>query len=142
MVQQSPAEGVEMSASTECGSVDEDGELRGVLVKIDGSGRKITGQLKEREICRAFECDETMAKALAPYLLGQPLRVLGVGRWQRLADGQWQCLHFAARHFELLKVKPLAQALDQVRYDLGPLARDRDLYAELVDLRRDEETSD
>lgn len=129
------------SAVQKLGPVEEDGELRGVLVKIDGSGRKITGQLKDRDICRTFECDESMAKALAPYLLGQPIRILGVGRWQRLADGQWQCLHFAARHFELLKVKPLAQALDQIRYDLGPLARDRDLYAELVDLRRGEETS-
>ena len=124
------------------GPVEEEGELRGVLIKIDGSGRKITGQLKDGDMRHKFACNEAMAKALAPHLLGQPLRIYGVGSWQRLADGQWQCTQFIARHFEVYEVTPLAQALDQIRYDLGPLARDRDLYAELVGLREDEETPD
>lgn len=129
-------------AHQKLGPVDEEGDLRGVLVKIDGSGRKIRGQLKDGDIDHKFACDETMAKALAPHLLGQPLRVYVVGSWQRSAGGQWQCTQFVARYFEVYEVTSLTQALDQIRYDLGPLARGRDLYAELVDLREDEETPD
>jgi hypothetical protein len=100
---------------TRYGPINQEGSLDGVLVSIGGVDETISLQLQNESV-RYTHCETTrdIARHLAKHLF-EPVRILGVGRWAREADGKWTLLKFRVRSFEVLKKTELKHAVSDLR---------------------------
>lgn len=91
-------------------------ELDGVLVRIGGRDRTAHAQIEDAEgRVWACEIDRDLARRLAPYLFGVPVRLVGEGRWQRTVEAQWELVRFKAVDFRPLDNRTLADSIDAIR---------------------------
>lgn len=91
-------------------------EIDGVLVRIGGRDKTAHAQIEDAE-GRAWRCevDRDMARCLAPHLFGGPLRLSGMGRWQRTEQAQWKLVRFKVESFNALRMNSLADSVAAVR---------------------------
>lgn len=91
-------------------------EIDGVLVRIGGRDRTAHALLEDAE-GRNWSCeiDRDLARRLAPYLFGIPVRLTGDGRWQRTTDAQWELVRFKAVDFRPLDGRTLADSIAAIR---------------------------
>jgi hypothetical protein len=87
----------------------------------------------EREITGCW-ADRITAKALAGCLF-EPVRLFGVGRWNRDDDGRWSVDIFRIRSFKKLRDVPLSVALAELRAISTEWSHDS--YDELGEIRED-----
>jgi hypothetical protein len=97
------------------GAISEDGALEGVLIKIGGRDETIPVHLQDGE--KFYKCQTTRAKAkeLAPFLFGDPIRVIGKGKWTRSEIGAWEMTEFKISDFERLNNDEIQQVLERLR---------------------------
>lgn len=93
----------------------QDGSVDGMLVMIGGIDETVPVHLLDeggRHICNA---SREMAKSLAPYLFGVPIRVYGRGRWIRNAQGKWEMQWFDISKFEALEELSVPEIVSRLR---------------------------
>lgn len=75
-----------------------------IPVLLEAEGRQITGCHTSRQI----------AKRLATALF-EPVRLSGMGYWERNAEGEWSMKHFRIDAFEQVEAEPLSVAVAKLR---------------------------
>lgn len=119
--------------------LNEPGILDGVLVRIGGRDQTVPVHLSDGNVVHICNADREMARRLAVHLFGNTLRVQGIGRWKRDADGTWLLKRFNITDFQLLSGTLLSKVVDQLRSVRGSgWRRIDDPSAELQRLRRAE----
>lgn len=89
----------------------------GVVVKIGGLDETIPMMLQDAE-GETYPCTirgRGAAKALARFLFGDPIRVQGVGKWERSVRGKWTLLGLTVTGHEELEPGTLEDAIAEVR---------------------------
>jgi hypothetical protein len=122
------------------GPFNQEGHLDGVLFSIVGRDETVSVRLQNGEITyTGCETTRAIARELGKHMF-EPVRVYGVGRWIREADGQWTLRHFRVHRFEALGTDSLRETVAALRAVPGSGWRDiDDPLAELDDLRRDKD---
>ncbi|MFT4046418.1 MAG: hypothetical protein QM661_06930 [Solimonas sp.] len=91
-------------------------EIDGILVRIGGRDKTVHAQVEDAE-GRVWSCeiDRDMARRLAPYLFGSPIRLIGEGRWLRTVEAQWVLDRLKAVDFRSLGDSTLADSISAIR---------------------------
>lgn len=91
-------------------------EVDGVLVRIGGRDKTAHATIVDAE-GRDWHCevDRDMARRLAPYIFGLPVRLTGDGRWQRTVEAKWELVRFKAVDFKPLDSRTLADSINAIR---------------------------
>ncbi len=97
------------------GAFNQPGVLDGVLIRVGGRDDTVPVHLLDGETVHLCNANRDMARRLAPYLYGAPLRVHGDGRWDRDADGGWEMKRFNVSDFEELDEAPLGEVVGRLR---------------------------
>lgn len=97
------------------GPVVEEGMIEGVLIKLGGRDETVPVHLQDGERYYKCEANRTMAKNLAPFLFGDPIRVFGRGKWVRTEQGEWELEKFQISNYEKLSSDELQHVLDRMR---------------------------
>lgn len=91
-------------------------ELDGVLVRIGGKDKIAHALIEDADgVIWSCEVDRDMARRLAPYLFGQPLRLTGEGRWLRNIEARWELVKFRPSEFTPLKRETLGDSIAAIR---------------------------
>lgn len=120
-------------------SIQQQGEIDGEIIRIGGKkewipiildidGKEVSGCHAKREI----------AKSLAKYLF-EPVRLYGVGRWNRSPDGEWSLEYFMVNGFEPLEQRTLSETVLALRAIKGEWGGDS--LQEILDSRNYEDES-
>jgi hypothetical protein len=101
----------------EYGSVVEEGELEGIIIRIGGKDETVHVHILDGD--KTTTCITTRAKGkeLREYLLefDKPVRLFGRGKWTRTANGMWQLDEFKIADHEPLNGDALQQVLERMR---------------------------
>lgn len=88
----------------------------GILVRIGGRDKSAHAIIEDGDgNTWSFEVSRELAKELAHYLFGKPLRLSGHGRWFRDEEGQWQYSSLKAVEFKVLDDASLAAIVGKIR---------------------------
>ena len=108
--------GVERKVETEYGPLKQAGTIDGVPIVVGGEDEIVSVHLEDQQghryICRA---DRGIAADIGKYLFTHTIRVEGVGRWVRRADGQWYMVGFRIRSFRELPSMSVRDAVQRFR---------------------------
>ncbi|MBX7147093.1 MAG: hypothetical protein K1X44_07280 [Alphaproteobacteria bacterium] len=96
-------------------SVRQQGEISGEVIRVGGKkedvpilldieGKEISGCYAKREI----------AKVLGKHLF-EPVRLFGIGKWNRNSDGEWNLFRFDIDNFEVLENISLSKSVFELR---------------------------
>lgn len=107
--------GRERVEALEYGPFSQEGTLDGVLIRLGGKDEIVPVHLQEGERTYTCHASRTIARELAPYLFGTPVRVHGTGRWFRSRQGEWTLRRFTIDSFEALDDAPLTDVVRQLR---------------------------
>jgi hypothetical protein len=122
------------------GPFSQDGHLDGVLIGVGGKDETISIRLHNGDVTYSH-CDttRTIARELGKHMF-EPVRIHGVGRWMREADGVWTLNRFRIHRFEVLGKGSLLETVAALRAVPGSGWKDlEDPLAKLDDLRRDKD---
>jgi hypothetical protein len=97
------------------GPFSEDGSLDGMLVRIGGMDETVPVHLVYQGVHHTCNTTRELARKLAPYLFGKPIRVHGRGKWYRNADGNWEMHWFDIHDFEELSDASLLDVVGKLR---------------------------
>ena len=113
--------------------VKQHGTIDGILVAVGGIGMVHIRLVSEGEqIAGISTTDRQLGKELANHW-DEPVRLTGMGTWNRDDDGQWRLLTFKVEGFCALESGTLTEALDDIR--VLPFEFDEGAYEELETLR-------
>lgn len=97
------------------GPVAQDDYLDGYIVRIGGFDETIPVHIKERDgTPRYCTADLETAKKLKPYLLGDPIRLIGRAQWYREPNGEWRLPEFTIRDFVPIDAGSLREAISHI----------------------------
>lgn len=97
------------------GPVTQDDYLDEYIVRIGGFDETIPVHIKERDgTPRYCTADLETAKKLKPYLLGDPVRLIGRAQWYREPNGEWRLPEFIIRDFLPIDASSLREALNHI----------------------------
>jgi hypothetical protein len=87
-----------------------------ILIRVGGVADNIPLLMEDLsgEILSGFSAPKVIAKTMAP-LLFEPLRVTGIGSWERSADGVWKLSKMLIQSFEPLGDETLADVFQKLR---------------------------
>ena len=122
------------------GPFSQDGHLDGVLISVGGKDETISIRLQNGDI-NYSHCDttRTIARELGKHMF-EPVRIHGVGRWMREADGVWTLSRFRIHRFEVLGTESLRETVAALRAVPGSEWKNwKDPLGVLDDLRRDKD---
>ena len=97
------------------GAFNETGTLDGTLIKVGGKGDTIPVHIEDQDRHHICNATRDMARRLAPYLFGEPLRLQGTGRWVREANSTWKLIGFNIAGFQPLNDDPLPTVIGRLR---------------------------
>ncbi len=122
------------------GPFNQTDKLTGVIIALGGKRDPVSVTMLDGEqsfVCRA---SRDMARRLAQHLFVDTVRVSGIGRWFRNADGEWELKVFRIEDYEVLDPVPLVDAVDQLRkaHEQSDWARSDDPISEMVDVQTGE----
>lgn len=119
------------------GAFNQPGVLDGVLIRIGGRDKTVPVHLSDGNVIHICNATREIARRLAVHLYGTTLRVQGMGRWERDADGVWLLKRFDIADFQELSDTSLSNAVDRLRGVRGSGWKNiDDPSAELQRLRR------
>jgi hypothetical protein len=120
------------------GPFREHGSLDGVLIRIGGRDETIPLWLKSGDIEYHCQVRLDVAKRIARYYLGPPVRVYGSGKWVREENGSWVLQQFDVDDFEVLDDSPLTDVVRKLRaVEGGSWGEGDDAVSDILGLRRD-----
>lgn len=118
------------------GPFNEEGSLDGMLVKIGGMDETVPVHLVYQGVHHACNTTRELARKLAPYLFGKPIRVHGRGKWYRNADGAWELRWFDIHDFEELSDASLLDVVGKLRsVPDNDLLKSKDPIKDILKLR-------
>lgn len=121
------------------GALNQQGVLDGDLIRIGGRDETVPVHLRDGDVIHICNTDRKIARRLGSHLYGRTLRVQGVGRWERDADGTWSLRRFNITEFEILDAASLSEVVGRLRGVEGSgWMNVDDTSAELERLRRPE----
>lgn len=121
------------------GALNQQGVLDGELIRIGGRDETVLVHLRDGDVIHICNTDRKIARRLGSHLYGRTLRVQGVGRWERDADGTWSLRRFNITEFEILDAASLSEVVGRLRGVEGSgWMNVDDTSAELERLRRPE----
>lgn len=90
--------------------------IDGQLIRVGGAGEDAALQLQDMQgrIHSGFTAKRTLAKELAS-LLWEPVRLSGVGIWQRTGEGEWCLERMQVQSYETLEDEDLSLVIDRMR---------------------------
>ena len=121
------------------GPFTEVSELQGVVIRLGGELSEVPVHLRDRDVVHICHAKRDLARALAQHLFGQPLRVVGQGRWNRTVRGAWSMLRFAISDFTPLKDDSLGSVVSDLRRVASATSVPPDALGTLRTLRRSED---
>lgn len=121
----------------EYGPFSEEGQLYGVPIMVGGKKKIVPVHIQDGEVIHNCEASREVASEIAGCLFKSPVRVFGVGRHVRNAEGQWEMRSFRISHFEKLDARPLAETVERLRGISRKIGLDRDIVKKLTELRHD-----
>lgn len=91
-------------------------QFDGVLQRVGGNGDQIPIQMRDLSgaVVSGFSAERDVAKAMARNLF-EPLRVYGIGSWDRDAAGEWSLNRMSVRSFEVLQDQDISDVLKALR---------------------------
>ena len=117
--------GVQQQASSVVGPFWQSISHAGVLVRIGGRDATAHAVLQNREGTHwSFAVNRALAKRLAGYLYGPPIRMIGRGKRRRDEDGVWQEESLEATHFEVLMDAGWPETLQTLHKAVGAWPED------------------
>jgi hypothetical protein len=97
------------------GPIQEPGTFQGVPIKIGGENDPVPVHLEDGKEKHILLARRSLAKQLAPHLFTSVVRVEGMGRWNRAANGAWEMLGFMAESFQVVKDGDLRKNIAELR---------------------------
>jgi hypothetical protein len=102
--------------SPRMGPFTETASFDGRIVRIGGTDKTAHALLEtDGAVIVSAECTRDLARRLAPFLYGAPVRLVGNARWERTEIGEWELKHFTAKDFTELSAEDLATAIGKLR---------------------------
>ena len=88
----------------------------GALIRVGGVGdfTPIQMQNMDGEIFSGFSAPRILAKEMAQRLF-EPIRVAGIGNWDRSASGEWKLSRMLVQSYEPLKDEPLEEVFHRLK---------------------------
>ena len=122
------------------GPFNQFGTLDGVLLRIGGRDKTAHATIEDADGI-TWNCIVTrdMARELAHHLFGDPVRLSGIGRWERSETGRWELHRFTVQGFHPLQAESLAAAVNRVRLLNADWNRSNDPIGLLQDMRNDDD---
>jgi hypothetical protein len=127
--------GAAANLSPEYGPFSEQGQLYGVPISVGGKKQLANVNLEDGDKTYFCEASRELAIQIAPLLFNHHIRVFGMGRYSRDADGNWMMRSFRISHFERLDSRPLAETVERLRGITRKVGLDKDIIAKLAKLR-------
>ena len=121
------------------GPFTEVSELQGVVIRLGGELTEVPVHLRDRDVVHICHAKRDLARDLARHIFGQPLRVVGKGRWNRTVRGRWSMLRFLISDFTELKDDPLGSVVSDLRRVASATPAPPDALETLRTLRRSED---
>lgn len=117
--------------------VHEQGSLDGVIIRVGGKDDSVPIWIEgEGKVIYKCWANRDIARQLAPYYLGSPVRVTGSGEWCRTPERKWELEDFQIKSFEILEDSLLEDVINNLRQIEGNLWNEMDdPQAELRKLR-------
>jgi hypothetical protein len=84
------------------GPIAQPGTFQGVPIRVGGEGDPVPVHLEDGKQKYIVSARRGLAKEIAQYLFSAVVRVDGIGRWIRHADGEWELLDFKAANYRLI----------------------------------------
>ncbi|MGR9269830.1 hypothetical protein [Rhizobium leguminosarum] len=98
------------------GPFKEDGFIDGQVIRIGGKDETIHIHLMDgQQVYSGCTATRELARRLAPFFLGPPVRVQGTGTWERKGSGDWELKNFRISDFVVLDDSPLAEVIAKLR---------------------------
>ncbi len=110
--------GCELGEPVTFGAFNQQGSLDGVVLVVGGKTDPVPVHIQSVEDPdRIYNCyaARAVAKELASHIFGPELRVSGIGRWSRNADGKWDLARFMITSFEILDNESLTSTVASLR---------------------------
>jgi hypothetical protein len=88
----------------------------GALIRVGGVGDYTPVQMQslDGEVFSGFSAPRTLAKEMAQKLF-EPLRVAGIGNWDRSAAGEWKLSRMLIQSYEPLDTEPLGEIFRKLK---------------------------
>jgi hypothetical protein len=93
----------------------QEGTLDGVIVTMGGRDNPPTIHLVDEGRTYVCHANRELVRRMARHIYGSPVRVSGLGRWERNQIGEWTLTRFKIRDFVTLRDTPLAEVLETIR---------------------------
>ena len=112
--------------------------LQGVVIRVGGEWDPVPVHLQDGDVVHNCLAKRVVAKKLARYIFGQPLRVSGNGRWLRDARGQWSIPRFQIVDFVELDNDPISKVVADLQQVASATPSPKNALTTLRELRRSE----
>jgi hypothetical protein len=93
----------------------QEGTLDGIIVTLGGRDNPPTIHLEDEGRTYVCHANRELVKRMARHIYGSPVRVSGVGRWERNQIGEWTLTRFAVHNFEALRDTGVAAVVGEIR---------------------------
>lgn len=90
--------------------------IDGQLIRVGGAGEDASLQVQDLQgkILSGFTAKRAVAKDLAK-LLWEPVRLTGIGLWERTSEGEWRLERMQIQSYERLEDEDLSLVLEKLR---------------------------
>jgi hypothetical protein len=99
----------------EYGPFNQPGHLTGSVIMVGGKNDPVSVHLEDGDKTYICHAKRDVARELAKHLFGSPIRVSGIGRWFRNAEGSWEMRDFKIADFVPLDASSLRSVLADLR---------------------------
>ena len=130
--------GRERATKLEYGPITQPGSFQGVPIRVGGEKDPVPVHLDDGQQKYIVLMRRALAKDVAQYLFTDVIRVEGIGRWVRHADGEWEMLAFHATTFRLIDDKDIRASINELREIPASWKQLEDPLADLERIRRGE----
>jgi len=97
------------------GPISQPGVFQGVPIRVGGEGDPVPIHLEDGKNKVIVSARRTVAKEIAQFIFSAVIRVEGVGRWIRHADGEWEMLDFRVSGHRLVHDGDIRTNIDELR---------------------------
>jgi len=102
-------------AMPEYGPIQQPGSFQGVPIKVGGENDPVPVHLEDGKEKYVIDAKRSLAKEIAKHLFTNVVRVEGMGRWTRTADGVWKMLSFHAQSMQVIEDADIRKNLGELR---------------------------
>ena len=119
-------EGIKKKKPLTFGPFKQEGSLDGILISVTGADSTVHLQLQNGDLKYTnIDTDRATAKKIAQHLY-DPLRLHGIGTWERNEDGNWNLKRFRLSGFDVLGTQDIRSAFHDLRKLSGSSWRELD----------------